>query len=191
MQCSNCQFQNMPGVQNCGRCGASLQLASLAIDVHPPRASRPAKWRRHVLPIYWLGRWFPVTRWGLGIRRGLSAMLAHIKESQWRSNLPMIGLVLRTIVPGWAHWYTGRRTRAVCFLACYVGLLLLALLFSRAPASSLMIQAIILFHAATVADALAPTDRVFGQRLLYFVLAYLVLANFVYVLYPIGRFLGR
>ena len=51
MQCSNCQFQNMPGVQTCGRCGASLQLASLAIDVHPPRAGRAAKrWRR----------WFPV-----------------------------------------------------------------------------------------------------------------------------------
>ena len=35
-------FENMPGVQTCGRCGASLQLASLAIDVHPPRAGRAA-----------------------------------------------------------------------------------------------------------------------------------------------------
>ncbi len=39
MQCPSCSFQNMPGSGNCARCGAMLALASIAIDVHPPRAS--------------------------------------------------------------------------------------------------------------------------------------------------------
>ena len=98
MQCSNCQFQNMPGVQTCGRCGASLQLASLAIDVHPPRASRAAKrWRR----------WFPIAR---------------MEPVSRCATLPAVGYpagrpicrrrrALADDRPGWAQ-YVGRPARA-------------------------------------------------------------------------------
>lgn len=38
MQCRQCHFENMPGVNACFRCGSTL-AASGTIDVHPPRAS--------------------------------------------------------------------------------------------------------------------------------------------------------
>ncbi len=41
MQCVNCGFENMPGVQACVRCGAPLQVAQAkAADFMPPRAGR-------------------------------------------------------------------------------------------------------------------------------------------------------
>ena len=50
MQCPSCEFQNMPGLESCGRCGTSLGLRTAAIDVNPPRASRTAKRLRKVVP---------------------------------------------------------------------------------------------------------------------------------------------
>ena len=194
MQCNNCQFQNMPGVQTCGRCGASLRLASLPIDVHPPRASRPAKWRRRWLPIYWLTHGLPVARWVSGISRrigrSISDLVSYIKAIPWRPAVPWIGLVLRTIIPGWAHWHTGRRTRAACIFACYLGLLVLALLFARSRVSYQLIEGIIVFHAASVADALPAKEPVIWRRLLYFTVAWLVLSDFVYVFLPAWRLIG-
>src|SRR5919204_650375 len=45
MQCPSCRFQNMPGVEVCGRCGSSLRLATAVVDVHPPRARA---WQKRV-----------------------------------------------------------------------------------------------------------------------------------------------
>src|SRR3954452_19475404 len=45
MQCSNCQFENIPGSEACGRCGSSLRVGTLVMDVNPPRAPR---WRKSV-----------------------------------------------------------------------------------------------------------------------------------------------
>jgi hypothetical protein len=169
-------------------------LASLAIDVHPPRASRAARWRRHWLPIYWLTHGLPVVRFASGISgrisRGISDLVARIKAIPWRSAVPWIGLVLRTIIPGWAHWHTGRRTRAVWIFACYLGLLVLALLFARSRASYQLIEGIIVFHAASVADALPAKEPIFWRRFLYFALAWLVLSRFVYGFLLIGRLIG-
>ena len=50
MQCPCCQFENMPGLASCGRCGSVLDLNLVAIDVNPPRASRVAKGVRRVVP---------------------------------------------------------------------------------------------------------------------------------------------
>ena len=67
MQCSNCKFENMPAVTACGRCGATLQVASLPIDVNPPRASEAAKrWRR----------WFPTTRYWNRFRNAAADAIA-------------------------------------------------------------------------------------------------------------------
>ena len=197
MQCSNCQFQNMPGVQTCGRCGASLQLASSAIDVHPPRASLAAKrWRRWLPSARWQ-RWFTFSGWRQQLstwwaysRRVVSDILAYIRAIQWPSGMPRLGLVMRTIVPGWAHWYSGRFVRARWIFGCYIGLLLLALSLALVRAAYPVIQLVIVFHAASVADALPAKERFSWQRLFYFALAWLVLSNFVYVYYPVVRLMG-
>ena len=52
MQCSSCRFENMPGVDVCGRCGSSLRLATAVLDVHPPRARPWAKRLRRYLPLH-------------------------------------------------------------------------------------------------------------------------------------------
>ena len=50
MQCPSCRFENMPGLESCGRCGTSLRLSTAVIDVSPPRASNTAKRVRKVVP---------------------------------------------------------------------------------------------------------------------------------------------
>src|SRR4051812_12976476 len=51
MQCSSCGFENMPGSDACGRCGSSLRLATMVMDVQPPRAGKITKKLRRVLPV--------------------------------------------------------------------------------------------------------------------------------------------
>ncbi len=178
MQCSNCQFQNIPGVQTCGRCGASLQLASLAIDVHPPRASRAAKrggggsrsrryWNR------FRSRW----------RRSPA-----IRISGWPADLQTPGVLLRMIVPGWAQRYTGRVRRARWMFWGYLGLLLSGLLFVGTGLGWLLLGLAISLHAASVLDIVAADVVDFRQRLIYSGVAMLVLVAVVY--YPAGRLLA-
>lgn len=120
MQCASCQFENMPGIEACGRCGSPLGLRTLAIDVHPPRAGHRAKqWRRRWSPfqsLYYKAREAGRTRW----LDNLEAGVFH--------DLP-IGILIRAIVPGWAHIHRGRRTRGLLFLFLWLGSLALSLLF--------------------------------------------------------------
>lgn len=120
MQCASCQFENMPGIEVCGRCGSLLGLRSLAIDVHPPRAGAWAKqWRQRWSPfrsLYFKARQAGRTRW----LEDLEAAMLH--------GLPM-GILIRMIVPGWAHSHLGRRTRGLLFLLPWLGSLALSLLF--------------------------------------------------------------
>jgi hypothetical protein len=177
MQCSNCQFQNIPGVQACGRCGASLQLASSAIDVHPPRASRAAKWWR---------RWFPITRYWNRFRA--AGVFARVRISGWPTDLQRPGVLLRMIVPGWAQRCTGRTVRARWMFGCYLGLLLSGLLFIGTALGWLLLGLAVSFHAASILDIVATSVFNFGQRLIYTGVAILMLTIIVY--YPAGRLLA-
>ena len=179
MQCSNCQFQNMPGVQACGRCGASLQLASLAIDVHPPRASRAAKWRR---------RWFPIGRYWNRFRAAAASALAGVRITGWPSDLQTPAVLLRMIVPGWAQRYVGRHARARWMFGCYLGLLLSGLLFVGTGLGWLLLGLALSLHAASILDIVAATVLDFRQRLIYSCVAMLLLTTFAY--YPVGQLLA-
>jgi hypothetical protein len=110
----------MPGIEVCGRCGSPLGLRTLAIDVHPPRAApRTKQWRRRWSPfrsLYYKAREAGRSRWF----ENLEAAVIH--------GLPM-GILIRMILPGWAHIHLGRRTRGLLFLLPWSGLLALSLLF--------------------------------------------------------------
>ncbi len=178
MQCSNCQFENMPGIQTCGRCGASLQLASLPIDVHPPRASGAAKlWRR----------WFPIARYWRRYRTAGVTVLGDVRRAAW-PDMPVPGLLLRTIVPGWAQHYTGRLGRARWMFGCYLGLLLTGLLFIGTGLGWLLLGLALSLHAASVMDIVAAGVTDFGRRLIYSAVATAVLVALIY--YPAGRLLA-
>src|SRR5690349_19427402 len=120
MQCPSCRFENMPGLETCGRCGTSLVLAAAAIGVHPPRASRAAKRVRRAVPRRLLYR---ARDAAVEAQRAITGSI--VEDS--RIPLPEPGILPRLIVPGWAHFHTGQRIRGWCFLGAYLPLLLLAL----------------------------------------------------------------
>ncbi len=180
MQCGNCQFENMPGVQTCGRCGASLQLALLAIDVHPPRASRAAKqWRR----------WLPGTRYWRRFRAAVAGALAGVRGiTGWPSDLLTPGVCLRMIVPGWAQRHAGRTVRARWMFGCYLGLLLSGLLFLGTGLGWLLLGLALSLHAASIMDIAGARVLDFQRRMIYSGAAMLVLVAVVY--YPAGQLLS-
>ncbi len=180
MQCSNCQFQNIPGVQTCGRCGASLQLASLAIDVHPPRAGRVAKWRR---------RWFPIGRYWSRFRAAAANGFSGVRITGWPSDLQTPAVLLRMVVPGWAQRYAGRTVRGRRMFWCYVGCLSWGLLFAGTPLGWFLLGLAISLHAASVLDIVAATVSEFRQRLIYSGVTLVLLIVAVY--YPAGWLLSQ
>jgi hypothetical protein len=180
MQCSNCQFENLPGMQRCGRCGASLQLASLAIDVHPPRASRTSKRLRQL---------FPITRYWNRLRFAGAAWAAARKAVRWPADLPALGLFLRGIVPGWPQRHAGRHTRGNAILGCYLGLLLSGLLFVGTPLGWLLLGLAMSVHAASILDLVAPAIQGLVQWIGYSLAVLMLLVAFLY--YPSGRLLAQ
>ena len=118
MQCPNCGFQNMPGSEVCARCSTSLQLAAVAMDVHPPRARGAGAYRRRLA----LARTRAIN-FGEQIRdfnerkREQAAERANRFGSSWP-------IIWRLIIPGWAQWYTGQWWQGVFF---FVLVLLLAI----------------------------------------------------------------
>jgi hypothetical protein len=117
MQCASCRFENMPGVGACGRCGSPLGLNTLAIDVHPPRAStwskRLRRWRRPFSAAYYRAR--------------------EIGERHWFENMEdaqllgaPFGILLRMLIPGWAHIHLGHRRRGLLFHGLWLALVVFA-----------------------------------------------------------------
>jgi signal peptidase I len=178
MQCSNCQFENMPGVKACGRCGASLELATLTIDVHPPRASRAARTFR---------RWVPFARYWNRFRG--SRGLAGIGISGWPEELQRPGILLRMIVPGWPHRALGRWQRGRRILMAYLAMLLLGLLYAGTWWGFWLIGFSIAIHVASILDIAAATVPSYRVRIAYAAGAMLILIPLIY--YPAGWLIGQ
>lgn len=184
MQCNSCQFENMPGIEACGRCGSPLGLKTLAIDVHPPRAGSWAKrLRRGWLPFratYYevrdAGRDF-VRETGIG-----DALHMELPRTPWR-------VLARGIVPGWPHIYLGQTWIGRVFLALYLGLMFLALLLFGTTIGMFLAGLAFSVHVSSIASVL----RQGGIRgLSYWVgmgMTFLILALGVYA--PAGWLLSR
>jgi signal peptidase I len=182
MQCSNCQFENMPGITVCGRCGANLRLASLKIDVHPPRASRGAKlWRR----------WFPLAGYGRRVRHAIFASMRSAGD--WTSlrlpELPLGPLLVRMIVPGWVQLYVGRVRRARWMFWSYVGLMLVGTLFMGTSFGLMALGLAVSVHAASITDILCTNLVELRLRIAWAFLTLVLLIVLVY--YPVDRLVGQ
>ena len=140
MQCANCRFENMPGLEMCGRCGASLRLAALAIDVHPPRASAWAKRSRRVLPP---GR--------LGVRRSLGAIAQGLIGLRI-ADVPAVPVLLRMVISGWPQAHLGHDRRGRWFLGAYLGCLVPGLLMAGSPLGSILLGLAVATHLSSVLD---------------------------------------
>ena len=179
MQCPNCEFQNMPGSGRCARCGTSLALATAAIDVHPPRATRLSR----ALPHFWMFR----QNWGNMVAR-LSAPLGRVFE-QFHDTHFELPILVRTIVPGWPQYYRGDRPRAILFLWAYLAFLVPGLLLTGTFTGSLLLGLAFGIHVTSIADALVGMFDTIRDRLAFTILAGLALLGLVY--FPTGWAISR
>jgi type IV secretory pathway protease TraF len=118
MQCISCQFENMPGVRACGRCGSPLEVQAVAVDVHPPRAPRWSKPLR---------RWLPLGPLYYQARDAGGPLLRSVEDARNRIPPTPLGVIARLIVPGWAAYHLGQRASGCGFFLLYLGLLLCGL----------------------------------------------------------------
>jgi hypothetical protein len=184
MQCASCQFENMPGIEVCGRCGSPLGLRNLAIDVHPPRAGAWAKRvRRGWLPFrstYYevrdAGRDF-VRETGIG-----DALHVELPRTAW-------SVLARGIVPGWPHLYLGQTWIGRVFLGIYLGLMFLAFLLFGKTVGMFIAGLAFSVHVSSIASVLRQGSI---RGLSYWVgvgMTFLILALGVYA--PAGWLLSR
>lgn len=102
MQCPSCGFENMPGSEGCARCGTSLTIATMTLDVHPPRAASPGG----VLRRLWAAR-FRIINIGRALNELQVAWHAE-GERRFDDDDSPSPLLWRTVVPGWPQRYLGQ-----------------------------------------------------------------------------------
>lgn len=172
MQCSSCNFQNMPGIANCGRCGAFLRMATMEIDVHPPRASaRARRWRRFVPTFRKSARQFSE-----GARAAADELFGPLHVEK-----PLASVFWRMLVPGWPQFYCGRTIRGALFLSIYTVLMALAIVFFGSTAGSMFFGFAISCHSSSVLDVVYAGTADLRSRLLYAVVFFGSVVAIIYV----------
>lgn len=136
MRCPACQFENLPGLTACARCGSPLELAAVAIA--PPRASRlrvrtrlRRTWHTYGVPVLEL--------------RSMLRPLGYLQVAP----IPW-GAVLRSLVPGWGQMHVGRRRLGWWLLGTWAALLLLQLPVIGSGYAWLCLYLALSVHAAAV-----------------------------------------
>jgi hypothetical protein len=169
-ECSNCQFQNMPGVTHCGRCGASLTLRTAVINVHPPRANRWAKtWRRTIMARFMRS----------------SRESVQFAKRQWEFSpsmeLPSLGLLCRLSVPGWAQIHSGQATFGKGLLAGYAVLIAAAAACFGSSACSFLLGMAFTCHGISVYEVARRSSAGFRDRVFRVLLGCGLLGAVVYL----------
>jgi len=150
MQCSSCGFENMPGSDACGRCGSSLRLATMVMDVQPPRAGKVTKKLRRVLP---------VSRVKYAMRDSVeksrmpraAAAMRQVAGDLYGDKPPWPAM-WRLIVPGWSHFYAGQRVRGHLYLWTFLAFLIPGLLLIGGAWGSTLIGLAFSVHASAAFD---------------------------------------
>src|SRR5437764_12938278 len=170
MQCTNCQFQNMPGTDVCGRCGTSLALRSAAIDVHPPRARALTKRLRRALP---------VRRAYVTVRDNLAA--ARREGADQNTSLSP-GLILRMALPAWPQFYLGLRRRGHIFLWSFIAALIPGILFFGSNSGLVLLGFAFSIHSSSALDVIMYTfpNAGFRDRMARSMLISVLLALVIY-----------
>jgi hypothetical protein len=142
----------MPGTEGCPRCGSSLRLSTMVMDVNPPRAGNWTKIRRRILPY---DRFLRRARESAARARANSAAAAqpvtdgvlNLFEQAIRALFQW-----RVIVPGWLHFRDGRTARGRVFLNTFLALLVPAILFFGTTLGSVFLGLAVGVHAAAALD---------------------------------------
>ncbi|HET6247476.1 MAG TPA: hypothetical protein VFE47_07265 [Tepidisphaeraceae bacterium] len=181
MQCSNCQFFNMPGSDACGRCGTSLRLSDAAIAVLPPRASPLQKRVRRIRSVWRNDRpaqnAFQRGPFACGVRNAVESG-SHL------------ALFLAAVIPGLPHLARGQNIRAHLFFWSFLLAITTALAMMGTYHSGLVLGLAFSIHSAAIADVVHqryPTLQ-FRLRMLQGALVSAALVILIYA--PIGFVIG-
>jgi hypothetical protein len=172
MRFPSCQFNNMPGLEACGRCGARLE-APQGESFMPPRPRGWARIRRNA----WLGLKRVLNpgpprprkrRVVPGIRRTTGRFRRFINPDlsvPWWRDSPVLAALFSVALPGSGHLYRGRRDRGLLLLAAAFVLAVVATryLYTTAGAWAFggycMVAAGALFDCVLVVPGETPIQR--------------------------------
>jgi signal peptidase I len=178
MQCPSCRFENMPGLDSCGRCGTTLGLSTATINVNPPRASKTAKRVRKMVPTRLI---YQARDVAAEARRVVSGSI--VDDS--RVPLPTPEVLSRLVVPGWAHIHLGMAARGQVFLLAYLPLLFFGLLYWGTGMGGILLGLAFSVHTSSVTDILIRQGTVRFPRVMA-IAAFVSLALAVLVYVPAG-----
>ena len=150
MQCSSCGFENMPGSDACGRCGSSLRLATMVMDVQPPRAGKIRKKLRRVLPVAKAG--YAMRDSFEKSRMPKAAAAVGRVAGDLYGDKPPWPVMWRLIVPGWSHFRTGQRVRGHIYLWTFLLFLVPGLLLLGGVWGSTLLGLAFSVHASAAFD---------------------------------------
>ncbi len=169
----------MPGSGRCARCGASLALATVVIDVHPPRAGRLSR----LAPTFWR-LWHGIGRVGAKASPALAAFAARTEDTHFD-----LATMLRCIIPGWPQYHRGDRPRAFVYLFGYFCLLLPGVMLAGTWLGSLLLGLAGAMHIVSVCDAVVSVFATPSDRFAFTLVCGLVLCFAVYL--PAGWLISR
>lgn len=130
----------------------------MAVAVHPPRAA------------WWLKRlrqWLPVRRAYHRLRErrvfDLSGALNDLSQPIENGGITP-GLLLRMLVPGWAHWYEGHGLRGLLFLVPYLIAITTAIVTLGSTLGASALGLAFAIHVASATDLSMNDEHSLGER---------------------------
>jgi hypothetical protein len=177
MQCPTCGFENMPGSAGCARCSSSLQIATMTMDVTPPRA---ASWSGRLRRLLALGR-HPVYA-GRRIADANAAANAAGAERMAEAGSP--GPILwRMPIPGWPQLFMGQVWQAWFFFFLFLIPLLAGLFCWGTARGNFFLGAAFVIHQAALLDVLHQLrpDDAFSARIVRSIKGMFLLVLAVYL----------
>jgi hypothetical protein len=173
MRCQRCEFENMPGLDSCMRCGSVLTAAGKSMEVHPPRMSR---WKKPIRNLRRrLRKFMPIAAWSVDDlhSRAFPDWLAKA------SRVAFFGAVL-SLIPGLTHAIQ-RRFHTIRWWVMAWGVLLLSSLFLFGSGVGMFLMGLALGVHVWIAvhSALLEEYREFNYRLA----GYLIIMVFYFILY--------
>jgi hypothetical protein len=173
MRCQRCEFENMPGLEKCMRCGSVLTKSTEPVDVHPPRMSR---WKKPIRGLFRrLRKFMPIAAWSG------EDLHSHAFPEWFRkaSRIGFLGAVL-SLIPGLAQAIQ-RRFSSIRWWVVAWGVLLLSSLFLFGSGVGMFLMGLALGVHVWIAvhSALLEEYHEFNYR----IAGYLIILVFYFILY--------
>lgn len=178
MRCQRCEFENIPGLEACMRCGSVLTAGSEPIDIHPPRMP---SWKRPIRGFFrQLRQFMPVAAW--------SGDDLHSRAfPDWLRKVSRVGFfgAMLSFIPGLAHVIQKRFHTVRWWIVAWLVILLAALSFYGSPIGLILLGLAIGIHVwIAVHSALIDEYPQFNYRAVGFA----IFLFFYFILYmAIGR----